>query len=673
MGIRTDSTVLTSLDSPAGDTTISESVLRDISRACTLEWLETNGLGGFASSSVIGLNTRRYHGLLVAATQPPGGRMVLLSKVEETLVIRETAGPERRYDLSTNQYPGAVHPQGYLWLTGFRRDPYPIITYSIESLTIEKHIFLVHGENTVCIAYVIDGLPTGAFVEFLVRPLLACRDFHATMHEQAEWNSNPAMHVAHNARSVVTTAFWYRDFELHAERDRGLDWHEDLYQPDELCFDVAAGQSIRLIYSLEGHEIGEFDQLRDRELARRMAVPGLPSRQSPGAPGDEVPEEVYQKLATDLRMAADQFIVKRGSDHTIIAGYPWFGDWGRDTMIALPGLTLVNGRFDVARGLLRAFVLYLDKGMLPNRFPDSGQQPEYNTVDATLWMFEAVRSLLHYSGDFGFIQKTMFPALCDVVDWHVRGTRYNIHVDEDGLLVAGQPGVQLTWMDAKVGDWVVTPRVGKPVEIQALWFNALCVLRDLALLCGDASRARWCAELASRASAAFNASFWNDTERCLHDVVDGDIVDAAIRPNQVFAVSLRHSMLNDERARCVVDCVERELLTPVGLRSLSPRDSRYVPHYAGDVIRRDGAYHQGTIWSWLMGPFVSAYARVHGSASARARNLLAGFVPHLADAGLGSISEVFDADAPHAPGGCIAQAWSVAEILRCISEDLSVQ
>ena len=663
--------------------------LHDLNCASQIEWLETNGLGGSASSSVIGLNTRRYHGLLVAATDPPGGRIVLLSKLEESLILIDATGNKHSYDLSVNHYPGCLHPLGHLHLLKFRLDPYPIFTYAFEQVRLEKHVFMPHSENTVCISYEISGLAAGTSAQLSIRPLLAFADFHSTPHENGEWNRaftqasnglvlrpyqrHPALHIFHTIGTIQTTGHWYLNFELVAERDRGLDWHEDLFQPFELGCSVAPATPTRLIASIEPHDIAEFEALLAKELARRAVLPKIIAAAPAVMTQTGNAADVQHCLAQQLANVADQFIVRRGAGSTIIAGYPWFGDWGRDTMIALTGLTLVTGRFDIARDLLCNFARYLDMGMLPNRFPDSGQEPEYNTVDATLWMFEAVRTLLHYTGDFRFICDNLYQPLCDVIDWHVRGTRYNIHMDKDGLLAAGTPGVQLTWMDAKVGDWVVTPRIGKPVEIQALWFNALCVLHDLAMLCGDAPRANACGALAGLAQSSFNAKFWNESEHCLFDVVDvpdSDAPDAAIRPNQIFAASLPHTMLSDQRMRLVLERVERELLTPVGLRSLSPRDSRYMPHYAGGVVSRDGAYHQGTVWAWLMGPFVTAYARVYGRTAARERNLLKGFIPHLNQAGLGTISEVFDAAAPHTPGGCIAQAWSVAELLRCIAQDL---
>ena len=375
---------------------------------------------------------------------------------------------------------------------------------------------------------------------------------------------------------------------------------------------------------------------------------------------------VDDPLVCALTSAADQFLARRGEDWTVIAGYPWFTDWGRDTMISLPGLTLFTGNTDIAKSILRNFARHTDMGMLPNRFVDSGEEAEFNTVDATLWFFEAARAYAAATNDYDFLRQELYPVLNQIIEFHIKGTRYNIKVAENGLLNAGAPGAQLTWMDAKIGDWVVTPRSGKPVEIQALWYNALRIMEDLAARFGDEDRRKKYSSLASLASATFNRIFWNKDARCLYDVVNGGPPDGSIRPNQIFAVSLHHSMLSPERARAVVETVEKELLTPVGLRTLNPSDPRYRATYEGNQYSRDSAYHQGTVWPWLLGPFVSAYVRVNGGTAqsrARAHDFLRGIEEHLNEAGLGQISEIFDGDVPHHPRGCFAQAWSVAEDL----------
>ena len=645
-----------------------QDICRDLRAASRREWLETNGIGGFASSTVIGMNTRRYHGLLVAATRPPVGRMVLLSKLEETLVIGET-----RVELSANQYPGAVYPNGYQHLSEFRLDPYPIFTYEVDGAKIEKSLFMVAGENTVVVRYrLLSGATDRVALE--LRPLIAFRDYHSTTHENPvldplvtvaagsamlrPYAGLPPLWVAHNGR-VEPSGYWYRNFEYEVERERGLDFVEDLFNPMVISFDLDEENDAVVIASTAQREVSQADGYELAERRRRAAL------------ADSCANEVLQQLSA----AADQFIVARGEQKTIIAGYHWFADWGRDTMIALPGLTLATGRPEIARSILLEFARHVNQGMLPNRFPDEGEEPEYNTVDATLWFFEAIRKYVEYTGDFELVRTELFPVLSSIMQWHFQGTRHGIRVDDDGLLACGVPGVQLTWMDAKIGDWVVTPRHGKPVEIQALWHNALKVMEAFARELGDNRTADGYAQAAALAERSFNQKFWNEAGGYLYDVVNGDERDASIRPNQIFAISLPHALLSRERAASVVAVVERELLTPYGLRTLASSDPRYRPTYGGDVRSRDSAYHQGTVWPWLLGPFITAYLKVHGrtrDSLLKARIWVENFDAHLRDAGLGQISEVFSAEPPYAPGGCIAQAWSIAELLRAAKEEVFV-
>ncbi len=651
-----------------------KNVCGDLEAALQREWLETNGLGGFASSTIIGLNTRRYHALLIAALKPPVERYVLLSKFEEALISNG-----KRYELSANQYPGVVHPQGYQYLKHFRLDPFPVFTYEVEGIELEKSVFMAQGENTTVVQYELKASARWQQRELRleVRPLIAFRDYHSTTHENGAlrrevrsekglasiqpYDGLPSLYFAHDADELDASGDWYRSFQYRVEQERGLDHAEDLYSPLVLRFDLGGRQSAAIIASTEARDASHAGRYRKAEIERRNAIVAA-------APADE-------PLVRDLVVAADQYIVARGDLKTVIAGYPWFSDWGRDTMIALPGLTLATGRFDVARGILRAFSKVVDRGMLPNRFPDAGEQPEYNTVDATLWFFEAVRAYLAYTGDLEFVRTELYDVLGDIISWHVRGTRYGIKVDASGLLSSGEPGVQLTWMDARIGDWVVTPRYGKPVEIQALWHNALCIMEDLARKFADADGQRRYSTMATLARWSFNRLFWNEDAGCLYDVVNGGPPDASIRPNQIFAVSLPPNLLPPDRARRVVEVVQQRLLTPYGLRSLAAGDPRYVAHYGGHQLARDSAYHQGTVWPWLMGPFVTAYVRVNGG-SAAARNQAAEWLrapqQHLTEAGLGHISEVFDAEPPYTPGGCFAQAWSVAEVLRAVVEDVHV-
>src|ERR1700730_4479931 len=620
-----------------------QQICGDLDAALHREWLETNGLGGFASSTIIGLNTRRYHGLLVAATKPPVGRFVLLAKLEETLFIDGLP-----FDLSANKHPGVVHPQGFGYLKQFRLDPFPVFTYEVEGIEIEKIVFMIYGANSTVVHYELaqnnhPEAPKNLRLE--IRPLIAFRGYHSTTHENSALNPAlkvepgltavtpytglPTLYLGHNAGELKKTSDWYRNFEYDAERERGLDFREDLFNPFVLQFNLRARPQASVVASTERRDVTRVAEYRQAEITRRQNT----------ALSSPVDDDFARHLAT----AADQYIVSRGDQKTVIAGYHWFSDWGRDTMIALRGLTLPTGKYEVARSILRTFAKHVDQGMLPNRFPDAGETPEYNTVDATLWFFEAIRALLHYTSDYDFVRQNLYSELTDIIAWHVKGTRYNIHVDEDGLLSSGEPGVQLTWMDAKVGDWVVTPRQGKPVEIQALWYNALRVMEQLAEKFGDKGDRKEYKAMAERARKSFNELFWNEAAGWLYDVVDGEDRDASIRPNQIFAVSLANSLVAKKRAENILRVVERELLTPRGLRTLAPSDPRYSGRYEGDPRSRDGAYHQGTVWPWLMGPYITAYVKTFGEKAGRefGAEWLKNFAGHLSEACVGQGSELF--------------------------------
>ena len=643
---------------------LSKKIVTDFESSISREWIETNGIGGYASGTLSGAHTRRYHGLLVAATEPPLGRVVLLSKFEETLVVGDA-----RFDLSTNEYLGTVYPQGYRYQTRFRLDPFPIWTFKVDGIEIEKKVFMAHGVNTAVASWAVKKRKRAdkRHVTLELRPLFAFRDHHHLRREDSTFelatgardgylsfqstSGGPIVCLAHDAVAVENSGHWYRNFEYRIERERGFDFTEDLFQPCVLTFELSSAATV--IASTELRKIADAEALEIAEIERRESL-----IKTSGVTDD---------LAKQLVLAADQFIVRRDDGHTVIAGYHWFSDWGRDTMIALPGLTLATGRPEIAKSILAEFAKYISEGMLPNRFPDQGETPEYNTVDATLWFFEAIRAYAEATSDYAFVREALYDKLVDIIAWHVRGTRYGIRVDTDGLLHAGEAGVQLTWMDAKIGDWVVTPRTGKPVEIQALWYNTLCIMEELANRFDRSQDARRYRELAAAASSSFNGQFWNEVENCLFDVVASDGNDASIRPNQIFAVSLPHSMLDAKRARSVVDKVQNELLTDTGLHSLSPRDPRYVPVYEGAPATRDAAYHQGTVWAWLIGHFIDAYRRTHphdAKAQRKIKRLLTAFECHLSETMLGQISEIFDAGPPHHPRGAAAQAWSVAELLR---------
>lgn len=645
---------------------IEREICSEFDTAASREWLETNGIGGFASGTVSGANTRRYHSILTAATDPPLGRITTVSKIEETIVV-----DGERFELSSNQFPGNIHPRGFEYLISFRIDPFPVWTFAVGGIEIEKRLLMAHGRNATVVQYKAKSRIRGKrpSISMTLRPLIAMTDYHQLQHQTDSFNEDyisrngeiemrpaagmPPVFFAHNGTGVEKTGYWYHNFEYSIEKERGFDFREDLFQPFELSFDLKTPAAI-IISTGRAIDASAAADIERSEVKRRKAL-----LKSAGVKTD---------FAKELVLAADQFIVERGEGHTVIAGYPWFSDWGRDTMIALPGLTLSTGRPEIARGILLEFAKNVSEGMLPNRFSDVGDDAEYNTVDATLWYFEAVRAYMEKTGDKEFVRENIYPVLADILVHHLRGTRFNIHVDTDGLLYAGEPGVQLTWMDAKVGDDVITPRTGKAVEIQALWYNALRTMEDLAFHFGDDTDKAKYDSMADLAKLSFNAVFWNEDEQCLFDVVENGSRDGSVRPNQIFAASLPFSMLDDERARKVVEKVEAELLTPVGLRSLSPADPKYIPVYIGSPFERDSAYHQGTVWAWLIGPFVDAYRRLYSKSEDRIAEILSGFEGHLYEAGLGQISEIFDAERPHTPRGCPAQAWSVAEVLRVLKE-----
>ena len=645
---------------------LDSTICTDFESASSREWLETNGIGGFSSSTVSGANTRRYHGLLTAATAPPLGRLVLLSKFDETLTIDAA-----RYELSASQYPGKVYPEGYQYLKEFRLEPFPIWTFEVNGIEIEKTIFMPDGENTVVIKYEIKSVIQNpeSKIQIELKPLLAFRDYHHLRREDMDFNGSfetaedqisiqpypemPKLFFAHNAFSIEKTGFWYRDFQYAVERERGFDFSEALFQPFSLKFDL--NDSAVVIASTEPNEVSNAAGFETREIERREELV-----KTAGA---------KDEFTAQLVLAADRFIVSRGSGKTVIAGYHWFSDWGRDTMIALNGLTLATNRPEIAKSILLEFSKHISEGMLPNRFPDEGEQPEYNTVDATLWYFEAIRAYVEKTDDYDFVRENLYEKLINIILWHLHGTRYNIRVGDDGLVYAGETGSQLTWMDAKDGDVVFTPRIGKPVEIQALWYNALCVMADFARKFGDQADSDKYLEMADETKRSFNDLFWNEAEECLFDVVGDGQKDASIRPNQIFAVGLPNTMLSIGRAQKIVQKVEAELLTPVGLRSLSPKDAAYQPIYIGSPFKRDSAYHQGTVWAWLIGAFVDAYRKVNANGQQtekRVAEILESFKTYLTEAGIGEISEIYDGDAPHKQRGCIAQAWSVAEVLRVL-------
>ena len=649
--------------------TWGRAVTGDLRAAERREWLCVNGIGGFASGTIAGTPTRRYHALLVAALKPPLGRTVMAAGVHETV---EYAGAEWPL-FAARWVSGIVDPHGYRLIERFRLDgTTPVWTYACADALVEKCVWMEHGANTTHVRWRV--LRAREPLTLRVKTLVNYRDYHATT-RAGDWR----MDVARVADGLRVIAFdgarpllllapgadadaahtWFRDFDLPRERERGLDHVDDELHAGTFRATLAPGAALTLTLSAEAAPAPDGDAAWQRRIEHESDVLARWTRAQPNA--DTAPEWIRR-----LVLAADQFLVRRPlpddpDGATVIAGYHWFGDWGRDTMIALPGLTLATGRTDVARKILMTFARFVDRGLLPNRFPDDGQAPEYNTVDATLWYFQAIRAYHAATGDDGLL-KDLYPTLESILAWHRQGTRYGIRQDPaDGLLAAGEPGVQLTWMDAKVGDRVVTPRTGKPVEINALWYNALVAMTDFAR-----RLRRPASDLdadAARVAEGFER-FWNARDGWCYDVLDGaDGHDATLRPNQIFAVSLPATPLSPERRRAVVDACARHLVTSYGLRSLAPFDPRFVARYGGDQGARDGAYHQGAVWGWLLGPFALAHFAAYGDADT-ARSFLTPMADHLTDHGLGSIAEIFDGEPPFAPNGCIAQAWSVAETLR---------
>ncbi|MGI8741432.1 MAG: amylo-alpha-1,6-glucosidase [Bryobacteraceae bacterium] len=643
---------------------LDRSACRDFDRSSRLEWLDTNNTGGYAMGTVAGVNTRRYHGLLVASLRQPLQRCVTLSKLDEEATI-----DGQRYELATNQYPGVVSPKGFEWLDSFRLDPFPCWTWQLDQCWLSKEVFLIKDKQAVVVQYSCSGPCL-----LTVRPFLAFRDYHSLVHANPEFNRSVEMHPAHfkirpypgyaaigfhhNARSFDTTGLWYYNFEYLVELDRGMDFREDLYTPGSFEFELQPNQPAFIVASLDDED--RYDTAVIDEIKRTL-------RRNP--PVANSPFEVK------LTSASNQFRACREDGRpTVMAGFPWFADWGRDTMISLPGLFITRGMLNDARDIIESFLIHLNQGLIPNHYPDFGT-PEYNTCDATLWMFQAVWSYMQGGGDLPWIKGVFYPAAKEIVGWHERGTLYEIKVDpEDGLLSAGVEGTQLTWMDAKVGDWVVTPRHGKPVEINALWYNALRIAAHWAVEFSETDYAHKLAGMADRVHANFAQKFWNPERNCLYDVLGFDGPIAKLRPNQLFAVSLPFDLLNNAQQRSVVEIVERELLTPAGLRTLERSDPEYRGRYEGDRVSRDGAYHQGTVWPWLLGPFVTAYLKANGKSKTtleHCRLIVNGMEPEMLIGGLGSIAEIYDGDPPHLPRGCIAQAWSVAELLRVLRSDLS--
>jgi predicted glycogen debranching enzyme len=646
------------------------------------EWLVTNGLGGYASGTIAGVVTRRYHAYLVAAQPSPLGRMVMLSRLAEE--VRLPSGG--KLGLAAQETSGGLDLSGAEHLIEFRLElGMPVWLYEAGPYTIEKRVFFAHMQNTVYVSYRLLGVE--GELQLSVRPGVDFRNHEAPVQPRAPFayrttiNDHHFELTAHEGLPPLRLAFLgscrtfthdpaENEIVYRSEAERGYSAQGPMFSPGRFEATLTPEHGATLVASTERWETVDAmtpAQALGFESERRMRLVKLARAED-------------DTTAAELALAADAFVISpagRIADATraraqgeelrsVIAGYHWFTDWGRDTMISLEGLTLSTGRTDEARWILRTFAHYVREGLIPNLFPEGANEGLYHTADATLWFFHAIDRYFTYTRDRGTMQ-LLLPVLEDIVAWHRLGTRFGIHVDpQDGLLAQGSDKHPLTWMDAKCGDWIVTPRRGKPVEINALWYNAQVLLgRWIAEERGDAAAAQLKQD-AEKTRASFNAKFWNEPGQYLYDVVDSERggPDASFRPNQIFAVSLPNPVLDRARWEPVVAQVGRRLLTPVGLRSLAPGEPDYKPSYHGDLKTRDAAYHQGTVWSWLIGPYVDAVLKLHPDRPGEARALLAGLVAHLGEACVGSISEIFDAEPPYKPRGCVAQAWGVAEVLR---------
>lgn len=636
---------------------------RTFERGIEKEYLAANGLGSFCSSTVIGANIRKYHSLLNASLVPPTQRMVLLSKLDEKVIVGS-----KEFSLSSNEFVGD-REEGFKHLRSFSNDLIPEFVFAIDDIQIRKTIAMEYGKNTVAVCF---RIKTGReSVKMSFTPFVNFRDHHSiskkgdfkyeqrhvqnTLH-LIEEKSKLHLRIISNCSYESAESWVSLYYSNEAERGLGpIDFH---FIPGFFSYEMKPYGEYCITFAATIEEDEDIDPISivSNEKIRRKQLVELAGYDEP--------------LLRELVLAADQFITQRASTgtKTVIAGYPWFTDWGRDTMIAFTGLTLSTGRHRDAKEILLTFTKYVKNGLLPNMFPDEGSEPIYNTVDATMWFFFAVYKYLEYTQDKDSI-KEIYPVLKEIIEQHQKGTMFDIYMDEEGLISAGNSTTQLTWMDVKVGDWVVTPRHGKAVEINALWYNALRIMEELSLEFGEDSN--WYKTAAEKVKESFNKVFWNEEERCLYDVIQKGRKINALRPNQIIAVSLPFEILDREKGRLVVQKVYEKLYTPYGLRSLAKDDAEYKGVYIGDVLKRDGAYHRGTIWAWLMGPFIDAYVRVNDYSSnskQKAKEMLGEFYSHMQDACVGSISEIFDGDEPFYPRGCAAQAWSVAEVLRAYVE-----
>jgi predicted glycogen debranching enzyme len=645
--------------------------LNEISMALQKEYITTNGLGGYASSTVTGCNTRRYHGLLVVSRPEDSERLVLLSKLEESIKIGH-----RYYYLSTNKYTeNHVHPRGYLHLRKYEQTPFPRFIFTIKDITLVKEIFMIRGSRTTVIRYNIFGGGEDRF-NFVLHPLLSFRKFHAIQRENHDFSTAteysdgvlalkpypemPQLKLRAPGMEYKDLKNWYKNFQYEKEKERGLGYLEDLFNPGYFFTPEVSHFSADVVATCDEELPGDTAEEYKKAMERTELLFDL----ADASPDD--PDEKSLVLAADLHIIQ---LKKQGDPPraTIVAGYPWFGDWGRDTFISLPGLALCTGRKEEAREILLYFAEHCRDGLIPNRFGDLGTEPVYNTVDASLWYINAIHHYLEATKNVESIKDDLYPVCRSIIENYRKGTQFNIGMDKDGLISAGSRDVQLTWMDAKVEDWVVTPRNGKAVEINALWYNALCIMEKTARQLKDKASADDWEQLSRKVFQSFNNTFWHQREGYLYDNISPDGPDASFRPNQLLAVSLPYPVLIEERQAQVVSKVHERLYIPMGIRSLDPDNPNYRGCYWGSPQERDSAYHMGVAWGWLLGPFIEAFLKANKyspNAVSRARIMMDLWMGDLLTNGLNTLSEIFDGDEPFTARGCISQAWTVAEALR---------
>jgi predicted glycogen debranching enzyme len=667
-------------------------ILQNIDDTLRFEWLITNGLGGYASSTPLGVNTRKYHGLLVAALNPPVNRHVILSKFDEEIQIGN-----KTYKLGINEFRDTFYPKPQGLLQGFSLNPFPIFKYETQEIALQKTIFMPRSKNATIVTYdVHNASDSSATVRIF--PLINFRHFYYTTHKaQLNWKLTqkpqektstfqfvPSQYVlllaANKGKYLARQGVWIENVYLRVDASKKEDYLDDCFLPGNFEFQVGPKKQEQFSITAIADQTEEEANSLVKELTEEDSYSqGLKSRTDLLTTfRKRYADTEMNDLLKWLVLATDMFVVNRASTKgkSVIAGYHWFEDWGRDTLISLPGLTLATGRFDDARKILSTFKQYCNKGALPNRFPDrEGDKPEYNTVDASLWFFNAIQEYVKYTGDSGFVKNELWDTLQSMIYYYERGTLNNIYMDTDGLIAHD---AQLTWMDATINNVPITGRAGKAVEIEALWYNALRTMQQLAKQFNQKNLEQKYVEMAEKAKKSFLEKFWNPQNNCLFDVISHNEKDSSIRPNQILAVSLDFSMLDKVKSEAIMNIIQNTLWCEYGLRTLSPDDPHYIGKYVGDWAQRNRAYHNGTVWPWLLGPFITAFLKVKKHESqwrefAFQKFLLPFFQKTIHHDGLGAISEIYDGDEPHLPRGCIAQAWSVAEPLRAFVEDVTLK